>query len=335
MLLMTEFTSFAWRSRLLATRLRRSSQTASGSPTNIAAIISEMTPTFQPAPARLCSFAMFSLRRRPGGNVESGLEHMAPAEHGQRTMTPLEPYSRRAPTDFPPVGSADNRSDQLAELLDPKLPCRPLALARQFSLALAQFDASDLARDRLRQFAEFDPPYPFVGREPLFQELENRQRGGPVGAVTGRQDDIGLGHGQPRGIGGRHDRGLGDRLVLDQRALEFEGTEAIIVRFEHVVGAADKGDVAGSVARGDVAGSVIVALERAQAAVVVLIALHQTYRPGRERDRDLAMIGLEPFGVEERDAITRQRAPHRARDDPLANRIADHHRRLGLAIGIA
>src|SRR5271170_460980 len=98
MLLMTEFTSFAWCSRLLATRLRRSSQTASGSPTNIAAIISETTPTFQPAAARVCSFAMFSLRRRPGGNVESGLDHMAPAAHGQRAMTLLETGADRLPS---------------------------------------------------------------------------------------------------------------------------------------------------------------------------------------------------------------------------------------------
>src|SRR6202161_2267225 len=123
---------------------------------------------------------------------------------------------RRSMSSISAKQSPANLSTQLAELLDPKLPCRPLALARQFSLAPAQFDAPDLARDRLRQFAEFDPPYPFVGREPLFEELENRQRAGPVGTVTGLEDDIGLGHGQPRGIGGRHNRRLGDRPVLDQ-----------------------------------------------------------------------------------------------------------------------
>src|SRR5277367_6154940 len=86
MLLMTELTSLAWRSRLLATRLRRSSQTASGSPINIAAIISEMTPTFQPAPARVFLLALFSFRR--------GL-----AARGQGAMTLLETVRNEALSD--------------------------------------------------------------------------------------------------------------------------------------------------------------------------------------------------------------------------------------------
>src|SRR5271154_6334075 len=91
MLLMTELTSLAWRSRLLATRLRRSSQTASGSPINIAAIISEVTPTFQPAPARVFLLAMFSFRR--------GLDHAAPAARGQGAMTLFETVRNEALSD--------------------------------------------------------------------------------------------------------------------------------------------------------------------------------------------------------------------------------------------
>ena len=102
-----------------------------------------------------------------------------------------------------------------------------------------------------------------------------------------------------------------------------------------VVGAADVSDEALRVARGDVAGAEVLAFDRLQRAVVVEIAGRQSERLGRERQGDLAVVGFEPLDVEQHDAIARQRPPHRADHQLLPRRIADHHRRLGLAVAIA
>ena len=46
-------------------------------------------------------------------------------------------------------------------------------------------------------------------------------------------------------------------------------------------------------------------------------------------------VALEPVGVDEHDAIARQGPAHRAGNDRLSGRIADHHGGLGLPVGIA
>ena len=69
--------------------------------------------------------------------------------------------------------------------------------------------------------------------------------------------------------------------------------------------------------------------------MLVLIAGHEPDRARAQRNRDLAAVALEPVGVEEGDAIARQRPPHRTGNDRLSGRIADHHRGLGLPVGIA
>ena len=81
------------------------------------------------------------------------------------------------------------------------------------------------------------------------------------GGVPLSERDIAFGDRVAHRIGRRHDSGLGDRRMLDQHAFKLERAQTIVARFEHVVGAADEGDVAVGVARGDVAGLVIFALD--------------------------------------------------------------------------
>ena len=86
-----------------------------------------------------------------------------------------------------------------------------------------------------------------------------RRAGGsrPAASAT-----IGLRHRQPHRVGRGHHGGLGDGRVLDQHALQLERADAVVGRFEHVVGAADIGQVAVGVAAGDVAGAVDLAVDR-------------------------------------------------------------------------
>ena len=48
-------------------------------------------------------------------------------------------------------------------------------------------------------------------------------------------------HGKPQLIGAGDDGGLGDRLVLDQYALQFEPADAVAGGFEGIIHAADVG----------------------------------------------------------------------------------------------
>ena len=82
------------------------------------------------------------------------------------------------------------------------------------------------------------------------------------GAWPGGQRDIAFGDRVAHRIGRRHDGGLRNRRMFDQHAFEFERAQAIVARFEHVVGPADEGDVAVGVAGGDIAGAVVLALDR-------------------------------------------------------------------------
>src|SRR4029453_4900413 len=70
---------------------------------------------------------------------------------------------------------------------------------------------------------------------------------------TRRQRDERLRYRVSQRIGARHHGRLGHGLVLDQYALELERAHAIIGGLEHVVGAADEGQIAVAVSRRDVA----------------------------------------------------------------------------------
>ena len=71
-----------------------------------------------------------------------------------------------------------------------------------------------------------------------------------------RQRDERLRHRQPQRVGRRHDRRFGHRRVLDQRAFQLERADPVVGGFEHVVGAADIGEIAVGVAHRHIAGAV-------------------------------------------------------------------------------
>ncbi len=202
-------------------------------------------------------------------------------------------------------------------------------------LGLAQLDPADLAGDGLRQVVDLEPPHALEGREPLAQVAEDREHRLAVSLDPLRQHQVCLGHGEPHRIRRRHHRGLDHRLVLDQHALELEGRDAVVGRLEHVVGAADVDEGALGVPRRHVAGAVGDGAERREAAVILLVALHQPRRRRVEQDRDLALRHLLVLGVEQADAVARRGMAHAARRHLLPGEVADLQRRLGLAIALA
>ncbi len=65
--------------------------------------------------------------------------------------------------------------------------------SRELSLAGTELDAADLARDRLRQLGELEPPDPLPRREVLTRIPEDRQGRLLGGLVPGREHDVRLG----------------------------------------------------------------------------------------------------------------------------------------------
>src|SRR5574337_674327 len=122
-------------------------------------------------------------------------------------------------------------------------------------LGVAQFDAADLSRDRLRQIGELEPAHPLVRREVVAQVREDAFRQLRRRRVALAQRDEDLRHRAAHRVGAGHDRGLGHRLVLDRDRFELERRNAVVRRLEHVVRAAHIGDVAVGVAHRDVAGA--------------------------------------------------------------------------------
>ena len=123
--------------------------------------------------------------------------------------------------------------------------------------------------------------------------------------------------------------------MLDQHAFQLEGADPVVRRLEHVVGAADIGEVTLCIARGDVAGAIDRARERRDRAVILLVTLHQRRGTVREVDADLAFLGILVVGIEQPDLVAGQGAAHRAGLDRLAGRIADLGRGFGLAVEVA
>ena len=69
-------------------------------------------------------------------------------------------------------------------------------------LSRAEFDATDLARDRLRQLGELESADPLVGGEVLPAVREDRARGLGIGLEPAADDDVALGDGGTDRTGG-------------------------------------------------------------------------------------------------------------------------------------
>src|SRR4051812_40236744 len=123
--------------------------------------------------------------------------------------------------------------------------------------------------------------------------------------------------------------------MLHQRALQLEWADPVVGALEHVVRAADVGDVAVLVSPGDVAGVIPAAAERlGGTGLVVEVAGHEAEGPWVERQRDLAFVRLLPRIVEQSDAIPRERPSHRAGLEWLARRVPDLRRSFGLPVSV-
>ncbi|MNP10596.1 hypothetical protein D3C76_1027520 [compost metagenome] len=112
--------------------------------------------------------------------------------------------------------------------------------------------------------------------------------------------------------------------MLDQRAFQLKGADAVVGGLEHVVGATDKGDVALGVDLRGVAGAVVaVAHHFGGFFRAVLIAQHQAKWTHVQRQGDFALIAGYPVGVEHGHPVARQRTAHGAGFEHLAGGVAD------------
>ena len=132
-------------------------------------------------------------------------------------------------------------------------------------------------------------------------------------------------------------RRLDDGGMLDEHALEFERRHLVVRRLEHVVGAADVGDVAVFVAAGDVAGVVVPTGHHGGVALrVTEVPGHQVQRRLGQVQADLALVGrLTGERVDQHHRHPRHGPAHRARLHRLSGRVADLQRGLGLAEAVA
>ena len=136
----------------------------------------------------------------------------------------------------------------------------------------------------------------------------------------GGEHDVRLRNGESKLIGRGHDRRFDDGRVLDEHALEFERADLVVGCLEHVVGAADVGQVPVGIPRRDVAGVEVAALRGLGVALGVAdVPGHQVGGLLREVDADLAFVGLHPGdGVDEHDRAAGQGATHGAVPDDAA-----------------
>ena len=125
--------------------------------------------------------------------------------------------------------------------------------------------------------------------------------------MPGGEDDKGFGHGEAQRVGTRHDRRFGHGRVLDDHAFEFERADAIVGGLEHVIGAANVGDVAVLVDAGNVAGTVVaVAHDFSGLFGVAGVADHEADRAlVVHADRHFAFARRMSLGIEHGDRVTR------------------------------
>src|SRR3954452_6619681 len=90
---------------------------------------------------------------------------------------------------------------QLLEVLVAELAAYGGSPMHGVVLALSQLPPRDLARDRLRQLHELEPPYPQVRRQVVAREGEDRQRRLARRLVADGERDVGLGYGEPHRVG--------------------------------------------------------------------------------------------------------------------------------------
>lgn len=163
---------------------------------------------------------------------------------------------------------------------------------------------------------------------------EEGLRGPLVRLPARREDDIRLGDGETQRVGGGDDGRLGDGLVLQQGALQLEGTDLVVGGLEDVVGPADVREVPVRVPGADVAGAVVAAYHHLGRLLrVAVVTGHQAHGVGGQVEADLALlhVRLTADRVDEGDAETGARAPHGPLLEPLTGAVGDLDGGLRLA----
>src|SRR5439155_15145086 len=148
-------------------------------------------------------------------------------------------------------GARSGRGPRSGERSRRPLPARA---RRRPPLLLAQLDAADLAAHRLRQARdELDRARVLVGRRHALHVVLQGPHQRIPRRVAGTQDDEGLDDLAADRVGARHHGRLEDGGVLEERALDLEGPDAIASGDDDVVRAADEPEIAVLVALGAVA----------------------------------------------------------------------------------
>ena len=218
---------------------------------------------------------------------------------------PLAPGDPASPT-----GQSSDHLDrprpsalELGELVvAPLAPAAGATVAGPGVLAAAQLDPADLAGDRLGQLVELDPAHPQPGREVLAGVGEDLAR-----HLLARAPGPGASAMYAFGTARRMASGAGTTAASATAGCSMSTTrprtgDLVVARLEHVVGAADVGDVAVGVPLGHVAG-------------VVVAAVHGLLLPSRVAE----VAGHQVDGVL-REVEDRSRPPRQAH--PTAGRSA-------------
>ena len=154
--------------------------------------------------------------------------------------------------------------------------------------------------------------------------------------MTGPQDDERLDDLAAVEIGDADDCALGDRGMLEQRALHLERADPVRGRDDHVVGAADEPQVPVLVAHRPVAGEVPAVAECG-------LGLLGGVPVAREQGRwtpDEGEVALDAGRadvarlVDHRDVVARCGEAHRAGPDRGRRRVRDEERVLGLSVSV-
>src|SRR4051794_39846449 len=119
----------------------------------------------------------------------------------------------------------------------------PLLTGRM--LALAQLDAADLSRERLREVLhELDLPRIRVLGQPVTNEAADLAGQVVAGLMPFREHDERLHDVSAPLVGRRHRRGLAYRRMLDAGGLDLEWADSVAGRDDHVVRPSGVPDVA-------------------------------------------------------------------------------------------
>src|SRR5712691_1638155 len=206
---------------------------------------------------------------------------------------------------------------------------------------LAQFDAADFATDGLGQFGdELDLTRIFVrcgdALDVLLEFLYQFRRR----LIARRQDNERLDNGATYFIGAGDDGRFGHGVVLNEGALDLEGTDAIPGANDHVVSPTHKPEIALGVSQTAVPGDVPFPSEGVGSFLRVLpVFLEQASRALRlDAYRNISLLAWRQHGasvgIDNGHIKTRDWLPHRAWLDFHAGIIGHQKRRFCLAIAI-